>query len=164
MPSRSSSNCSAGVSSRCVKPAAWSRRQKSFRGFAKCACAAAETRPGLMPQKSTRSPGARTSGTADSGCFGLGELAGVTRLEIFLEAATKSLAFDREHVTRDARLDRHDVDRRFPAAVAARITLRFAQTTQPPHWQRVRRTPDGSCLVETPRNSATPSPSTARAG
>ena len=65
IPSGSSSNCSAGSSGRGVKRAAWSRRQKSFRGFAKCALAASEKRPGLIPQKTTRSQGARTSGTAE---------------------------------------------------------------------------------------------------
>ena len=50
----STSSCSAGSSSRGVNRATWSRRQKSLRGFAKCAAAAAETRPGLMPQKTTR--------------------------------------------------------------------------------------------------------------
>ena len=49
-----------------------------MRGFAKWASAAADTRPGLIPQKSTRRPGARTSGIGDSGCFGLGELVRVT--------------------------------------------------------------------------------------
>ena len=47
-----------------MKPAAWSSRQKSLRGLAKCACAAAECLPGLIPQKTTASPGASTSGTA----------------------------------------------------------------------------------------------------
>jgi hypothetical protein len=47
-----------------VKPAACRSRQKSLRGFAKWAFAAADTRPGLIPQKTTRSPGPRTSGTA----------------------------------------------------------------------------------------------------
>ena len=35
-----------------------------------------------------------------------------------------------------------------PSAVAARVALRFAQTTQPSHCLRVRRTPDGSCHVK----------------
>ena len=47
-----------------MKPAAWSRRQKSLRGLAKCAAFASEWNPGLMPQKTTSSPGASTSGTA----------------------------------------------------------------------------------------------------
>ena len=51
-----------GSSSRGVKPAACSSRQKSLRGFAKCAFAAAETRPGLIPQKSAVRPGAEDVG------------------------------------------------------------------------------------------------------
>ena len=50
-----------------MNPAAWSSRQKSLRGFAKCAAAAAETRPGLIPQNTilTFWPGAgRASGTS----------------------------------------------------------------------------------------------------
>src|SRR5262249_23290685 len=140
-----SSNCSDGSSTRGVKPAAWRRRQKSLRGFAKWAWAAAETRPGLIPQKSTRRSGPKTSGIADPGCFGLGELVRVTRIEIFLEAAPQCLALDRQHVTRPARLELDDLDGWLPAAVAARVALRFAQTTQPSHCRRVRRTPDGSC-------------------
>jgi len=42
-----------------------------LRGFAKCAAAAAETKPGLMPQKTTSSPCARTSGTALGGFGGI---------------------------------------------------------------------------------------------
>jgi hypothetical protein len=68
MPSASTSNCSRGSYRREVKPAACSSRQKSLRGFAKCAPAAAETRPGLIPQKTQRRPGASTSGTALSSC------------------------------------------------------------------------------------------------
>jgi organic hydroperoxide reductase OsmC/OhrA len=101
-----------------------------------------------MPQKSTRNPGASTSGIADSGCFWLDELVRVTGVEIFLEAAPQSLAFDREHAARRARLESQHVHRCLPAAVAARVTLRFAQTTQPPHEHRVRRTSDGSCHVK----------------
>ncbi len=62
-----SPNCSNGSKTRGVKPASWRRRQKSFRGFAKWACAAAETRPGLMPQKTQLRFGARTSGTSEAG-------------------------------------------------------------------------------------------------
>ena len=77
-PSSSSENCSAGSSRRGVSPASCSSRQKSLRGLAKCAAAAAETRPGLMPQNTHRSPGASTSGTALAGS-GL-RLPGATRL------------------------------------------------------------------------------------
>src|SRR6266480_50071 len=136
IPYRSTSNCSLGSRSRGVKPASWSNRQKSLRGFAKCARAAADTRPGLMPQKTTRRSGARTSGTADSGGFWLDELVRVTCVEILLEAATESLAFDSQHVARDTRLEPQHLDGRLPASVAARVALRFAQTTQPSHSLR----------------------------
>src|SRR5439155_6023320 len=93
IPSFRTSYWSSGEYSRDVNLAACRSRQKSLRVFAKCAPAAAETRPGLMPQKTTRRPGARTSGTAELGCFGLGERFGVTRVERFLEAAPERLAF-----------------------------------------------------------------------
>ena len=64
IPSSGRSNCSSGSYSRGVNPASPRSRQKSLRGLAKWARAAAETRPGLIPQKTTRSPGPRTSGTA----------------------------------------------------------------------------------------------------
>src|SRR5215216_1823166 len=64
MPSSMSANCSSGSKRRLVKPASCRSRQKSFRGFAKCAPSAADTRPGLMPQNTTASPGASTSGTS----------------------------------------------------------------------------------------------------
>ncbi len=67
-PYRVSSAASWGSRRRGVNPAACRRRQKSFLGLAKGAPAAALTRPGLMPQKTTRTPGARTSGTALSSC------------------------------------------------------------------------------------------------
>ncbi len=47
-----------------MKPAAWSNRQKSFRGLAKCAAFASEWNPGFMPQKTTARSDASTSGTA----------------------------------------------------------------------------------------------------
>ena len=97
-----------------MKPAAGSRRQKSLRGFAKCACAAAETRPGLIPQKSTRRPGARTSGIALSGCFWLDELVRVTRVEILLEAAAQRFSLDRQDLAWDARLEPEHLHGRLP--------------------------------------------------
>src|SRR5207248_182781 len=63
-PSSSSENCSCGSSRRGVKPASWSSCQKSLRGFAKCAACAADTRPGLIPQKTQANPGPSTSGTS----------------------------------------------------------------------------------------------------
>jgi hypothetical protein len=77
-----------------------------------------------MPQKSTRNAGARTSGTADSGCFGLG---GVTRFEEFLEADPQGLAFDPELAARTARLESHDPDGLVPTAVAPGITFGLAE-------------------------------------
>src|SRR4029453_7476611 len=53
-----------GSTRRGVNPASWRSRQKSFRGLAKWAAAAAETRPGLIPQKITFRSSERTSGTA----------------------------------------------------------------------------------------------------
>ena len=47
-----------------MNPAAWSSRQKSLRGLAKCAAFASEWKPGLIPQKTTSRSGASTSGTA----------------------------------------------------------------------------------------------------
>jgi uncharacterized OsmC-like protein len=84
----------------------------------------------------------------DSGCFWLGEVVRVTRVEILLEATAQRLAFDRQHMARNARLEPHHVDGCLPASIAARIALRFAQTTQPSHCHRVRRSPDGSCHVK----------------
>src|SRR6266540_2897966 len=139
----SRSNCSAGVSRRRVNPTACSSRQKSLRGFAKCAPAAADTRPGLIPQNSTRRSGPRTSGIADSGCFGLGELVRVTGVEKLLEAPAERLAFDDRHVPR-ARLEPEHTHGHVPAPVAPRVALRFAERTQP-HDPTLRRTPDGSC-------------------
>src|SRR5919204_757903 len=63
IPSSSNASCSCGAYNRDVNPAACNRRQKSLRGFAKCAPAAADTRPGLMPQKTTHRFGARMSGS-----------------------------------------------------------------------------------------------------
>lgn len=80
-----------------------------------------------------------------SGGFWLDELMRVTCVEVLLEAAPKRLAFDGEDMTRNEWFEPQHVDGRFPASVTARVTLRFAQTTQPSHRQRVRRPPDGSC-------------------
>jgi hypothetical protein len=101
-------------------------------------------RPGLMPQKSTRNPGARTSGTAESGCFGLGELGGVTRFEELLEADPQGLALDRELAARTARLESHDPDGLVPTAITPGITFGLAEGPQSSHGQTVRRRPDGS--------------------
>src|SRR4051812_5855852 len=126
-PYARSSNCCAGSSRRGVKRAACSNRQKSLRGFAKCACAAAETRPGLMPQKSTRSFGPSTSGIADSGGFGLGEDCRVTRVEVLLEAAPQRLAFRDQHLPRTSRLQSEHVHGRVRDSVTPRVALCFAE-------------------------------------
>src|SRR6185503_20661826 len=65
-PRSSISHCSSGTRRRGVRSASARSRQKSLRGLAKWAPAAAERKPGLIPQKTTRRPGARTSGTSDS--------------------------------------------------------------------------------------------------
>jgi hypothetical protein len=87
-----------------VNPASCSSRQKSLRGLAKWALAAAETRPGLIPQKTAVSPGARTSGTSDSGCFGF------SRIELVFEQRAEQLARDGRVVPRPARLEADDPD------------------------------------------------------
>src|SRR6266496_1967615 len=135
MPSSSTACCSCGSYSRDVKPVACRRCQKSFLGLAKCAQAAAETRPGLMPQKRTRSPGARTSGRAlrTLGGFGLGELFEVTRLEQLLETAPNRLSVEQDVVARAARLQPDDPHRHVPPAVAPRVALGLGERAQPSH-------------------------------
>ena len=66
IPAASSSSSSLGSSSRGVSPASCSSRQKSFRGLAKWCPTCAERSPGLMPTKTSRTPGPSTSGTAVS--------------------------------------------------------------------------------------------------
>jgi hypothetical protein len=96
-----------------VNRAACSSRQKSFRGFAKCALAASETRPGLIPQKTTRSPGARTSGTALGG-FGLWDEPFV---EPLLEATPEIFAGHARTVAGAAGLELDRLDGRIVIAV-----------------------------------------------
>src|SRR5712691_1382729 len=143
MPSSSTANCSSGVLSRDVKPAAWSNRQKSLRGFAKCAPAAAETQPGWIPQKTTRRPGARTSGTALAlgGFFGDGVR--VTGVQRFLERTPERLAFEQHPMPRAAWYKPHDPHRRVPTAVAPGVALRLAQRPKPSHSRTLGATPDG---------------------
>src|SRR6266513_598853 len=64
MPIRlfSSSRPSEGEKRRSVNPASWSARQKRLPGRAKCSPTAPDQRLGLIPTKSTSSPGAITSG------------------------------------------------------------------------------------------------------
>src|SRR5262245_16056075 len=143
MPSSSSANCSCGSYGREVNPEAWSSRQKSLRGFAKWAPAAPETRPGFMPTKTTRRPGARTSGTSLG--VGLGSLGGglgrvevgdqlvCPRLDPGLEVTAQILARHRQVVARAPRLDLHEGHRRIPAAVEAYIAFCLRQRAQSPH-------------------------------
>jgi hypothetical protein len=124
IPSCKTSSCSEGSYSRDVKRAAWSSRQKSLRGFAKCAFAAADARPGLMPQKTTRRFGARTSGTSLRS-FGFG--GGQPLVEALLERATQVFAADRLAVAGTTGLEPDDLDGRIVVAVAPGIALGFRQ-------------------------------------
>src|SRR3954447_2407311 len=135
MPSARTSNCSLGSYSLDVKRAACRSRQKSFRGFAKWACAAAETRPGLIPQKSTRSPGARTSGTELGGFSCVG---GQALVQPCLEAPAQVLARDGRVVARPARLDLDRLDGRVVVAVTTGVALCFRQRPEPPHGPKRR--------------------------
>jgi organic hydroperoxide reductase OsmC/OhrA len=138
MPSFSTSNCSLGSYSRDVKRAACSSRQKSLRGFAKCARAASETRPGLIPQKTTRRPGARTSGTALGG-FGLWDEPFV---EPLLEATPEIFAGHARTVAGAARLELDRLDGRIVVAVQTDVALGFRQRAESPH-ETQRRTRSG---------------------
>ena len=128
MPSGSSANCSSGWYSRGVKPAACSSRQKSLRGLAKWAFAAAETRPGLIPQKIAVRPGARTSGTSELGGF---RFSGV---ELVFEQGAEQLARHGGLVARSARLGAdHPHAVVAPPPVAPGIALGLAQGSEPLH-------------------------------
>jgi uncharacterized OsmC-like protein len=81
---------------------------------------------------------------ADSGCFGLGELGGVTRFEEFLEADPQGLAFDPQLAARTARLESDEPDGLVPTAITPGITFRLAERPQSSHGRTVRRRPDGS--------------------
>ena len=65
-PSRASSPCSAGRSSRGVNPAACSTGQNRLPGRAKWCPVAAETSPGLIPQNSTDSGGSSGPGSTSA--------------------------------------------------------------------------------------------------
>lgn len=79
-----------------------------------------------MPQKTIRSPGPRTSGIADSGCFGLCERLGVTRVEELLEPSAERLPVVRELAARPP-FEPDDADGLFPAPVQPDVTLRLAE-------------------------------------
>ena len=112
-----------------MKPAACSSRQKSLRGLAKWAFAAAETRPGLIPQKIAVSPGPRTSGTSLSGGFGFD--AGV---ELVFKERTEQLAGDGCLVPGAPMDDADDLHAVLsPPPVAAGVALGLAQRSEPLH-------------------------------
>ena len=115
-----------------MKRAACSSRQKSLRGFAKCARGGAETRPGLMPTKTTRRFGARTSGTALGGLGGFGAR-DEPFVETLLEAPAEILTGDPRNVARTAWLEPDDLDGRVVAAVTTGVALGFRQRTKAPH-------------------------------
>jgi organic hydroperoxide reductase OsmC/OhrA len=112
-----------------VNRAACRSRQKSFRGFAKCAPAAAETRPGLIPQKTTLRPGPRTSGT-ELGGFGFGDEPFV---EPFLEALPELFAGHARKVAGTTGLELDGLHRRIVIAVAPGVALGFRQLAEAPH-------------------------------
>ena len=111
-----------------MKPAACRSRQKSLRGLAKWAFAAAETRPGLIPQKIAVSPGARTSGTALSGGFGF------PGVELVFKERTEQLAGDGRLVPGAPMDDADDLHAVLsPPPVAAGVALGLAQRSEPLH-------------------------------
>ena len=117
MPYAGSCRNSRGSSRRGVNPAACRSRQKSFRGLANGAPAAALTRPGLIPQKTTRRPSARTSGTAES----------VRRLRARArrgEARAASAAARRHRLARPADALRAGAPLRCPRCNASRSSAR----------------------------------------
>ena len=127
-----------------MNPASWSSRQKSFRGLAKCAAAAADTRPGLIPQKTTARSGARTSGTA---------LAstplrppGVAARPVVLRSSkslTQLLSEQAAARTLGLGLPDHR-DGRFAVAVETCVALGLAQGPEPRHARNVASGPDGA--------------------
>ena len=111
-----------------MKPASWSSRQKSLRGLAKWAFAAAEKRPGLIPQKTAARSGARTSGTSDSGCFGF------SGIELVFEQGPEQLAGDGRLVTGAPMDDADDLHAVLsPPPVAAGVAFGLAQRSEPLH-------------------------------
>src|SRR5207247_9526958 len=98
-----------------------------------------------MPQKSTRSPGARTSGMAHSGCFGLGELVRVTGVEEFLETHAEGFAFEPQLPSAAAPLEPHAPKPVVRAAGTPGVALSLAGGTPKPQGDTFRRSPDDSC-------------------
>jgi hypothetical protein len=107
-----------------------------LRGFAKCAAAAAETRPGLIPQKTAVSPGARTSGTSLGGF-------GFPGIELVFEERPEQLAGDGRLVPGLPPNDADDLDGVVPSPpVAAGVALGLTQRSEPLHRRTVRVEPD----------------------
>src|SRR5205807_644875 len=154
IPNRSVSNCSSGRSSLGVRPASASNRQKSFRGLAKCAPASADTKPGLIPQKTTRRRGASTSGTS------LGAARPELRPRRTGPPPTERLrpapllTADRDPGTQTVpRIQLHDPDHGVARAVAAEVALLLAQRPQPSHDRSLRSPPDRTSHAAYPRSN-----------
>ena len=154
-PTSSTSNCSAGRASRGVNPASWSSRQKSFRGFAKCAAAAAETRPGLIPQKTTPDPARGRPGRRSRRRSPRDLSAGAStplrppgarpdrRPALLLEELDELLSEQPAARTLGLGLPDHG-DGRLTVAVQACVALGLAQGPEPRHARNVASGPDGA--------------------
>jgi hypothetical protein len=94
-----------------------------------------------MPQKITRRPGARTSGTALRGFFGDGVR--LTSVERLFETPPEHLPVEQDAVPRPARLESDESHVAVPVAVTPRVTLGLGQRTQPSHSHTLGPTPDG---------------------
>src|SRR5207247_920881 len=114
-------------------------------GLAKCAPAAAETKPGLIPQKTTRRPVARTSGTAlaGEGTTSCGDF-GLARVEPELEEAAELFTRDPEPRARAGALglELDEPHHLVVIPVAAEVALLLAQRPQPSHDRSLRPPPD----------------------
>src|ERR1700759_187445 len=82
-----------------------------------------------MPTKTTRSPGARTSGT-ELGGFGFRDEPFV---KPFLEGPPQIFARHRGNAAWTTGLDLHGVDRRVVVAVATGVALGFRERPEAPH-------------------------------
>src|SRR5206468_9400896 len=102
-----------------------------------CAAAAAEKRPGLIPQKTTCRPGRRTSGTAEGALRGgFGRSLGVTVVDPRLEQLAKRLPAQRRE-TRHPDLRPDDAHGVVATAVDPRVALLLRETPQPLHGRQV---------------------------
>jgi hypothetical protein len=108
-----------------------------------------DQRPGLIPQNTTRRPGARTSGTElTSGGFELGF--GLSCIEPQLKQAPDVLAAQPVFEAQPARLQLDYLHGFLMVAVTTGIALGFVQNPQP-HDLTVNCTPDGGGSRETLR-------------